>query len=123
LLKLAREELKRHDVENALVYIHSALEQEPKSAEGHRLREEVERRYVANVYQNGLSPNSVLKLLGSLEQLANERLGPQEGFVLSRINGEMDISGILSVCPFREADSLRMIKTMLDRGIIGVEKT
>ena len=120
LLKLAREELKRHDVENALVFIHSALEQEPKSAEAHRLREEAERRYIAKIYQNGLFPTSVPKLLGNLDQLANERLGPQEGFVLSRINGEMEIAGILSVCPFREADSVRMIKTLLDRGIIGI---
>lgn len=120
LLKLAREELKRQDVENALVFIHSALEQEPKSAEAHRLREEAERRYIAKIYQNGLSPTSVPKLRGNLEQLANERLGPQEGFVLSRINGELDIAGILSVCPFREADSLRMIRTLLDRGIISV---
>ncbi|HJZ83508.1 MAG TPA: DUF4388 domain-containing protein [Pyrinomonadaceae bacterium] len=120
LLKLARAEMKDNDIENALVFIYSALEQEPKNAEGHRLREEAERRYVAKVYQNGLSPHAVPKLKGSLEELANERLGPQEGFVLSRINGEMDIAGILSVCPFREADSLRMIKGLLDRGIISV---
>lgn len=120
LLELARAELKEDDVENALVFIYSALEQEPKNEEAHRLREEAERGYVAKVYQNGLSPHAVPRLLISLDQLANERLGPREGFVLSRINGELDIAGILSVCPFREADSLRMIKTLLDREIIGV---
>jgi len=120
LLKLARAELKDNDVENALVFIYSALEQEPKNAEAHRLREEAERGYVAKIYQNGLSPQSVPRLLASLDQLSNQYLGPQEGFVLSRINGEMDIAGILSVCPFREVDSLRMIKTLIERGIIGV---
>ena len=120
LLKLARAEMKDDDVENALVFIHSALDQEPKNADAHSLREEAERCYIAKVYQNGLSPQAVPKLIGDLNQLANERLGPQEGFLLSRINGQLDISGILSVCPFREADSLRMIKTLLDRGIIGV---
>lgn len=121
LLQLARAEMKDNDVENALVFIHSALEQEPKSPEAHRLREEAERRYVAKVYQNGLSPRSVPQLLGSLDQLTNQRLGPQEGFVISRINGELDIAGILSVCPFREADSLRMIKKLIDGGIIGLK--
>lgn len=120
LLELARAELNYDDIENALVFIYSALEQEPKNTEAHDLREEAERGYVAKVYQNGLSPQAVPRLLADLEHLANERLGPREGFVLSRINGELDISGILSVCPFREADSLRMIKTLLDRGIIGV---
>jgi hypothetical protein len=120
LLNLARAEMKDDDVENALVFIHSALDQEPKNAEAHGLREEAERRYITKVYENGLSPQAVPRLIGDLDQLSNERLGPQEGFVLSRINGQLDISAILSVCPFREADSLRMIKTLLDRGIIGV---
>jgi hypothetical protein len=39
--------------------------------------------------------------------------------VLSRINGEWDVQSILSICPFREADSLSMIKKLLDKGIIG----
>jgi len=63
----------------------------------------------------------VAKLLVSMEQLEHERLGPQEGFVLSRINGESDIESILSVCPFREADTLRMIKKLFDSGIIGIK--
>lgn len=120
LLQLARAELKDDDVENALVFIYSALEQEPKNEEAHRLREEAERGYVAKLYQNGLSPHSIPLVVANLDALAHERLGPREGFVLSRINGELDIAGILSVCPFREADSLRMIKTLLDRGIISV---
>jgi hypothetical protein len=120
LLELARAELKDDDVENALVFIYSALEQEPKNTEAHRLREEAERGYVAKVYQDGLSPQAIPLLVANLDALANERLGPREGFVLSRINGQLDIAGILSVCPFREADSLRMIKTLLDRGIISV---
>jgi Domain of unknown function (DUF4388) len=119
LLKLARAEIKENNAENALAIIHSALEQEAKNAEAHRLREEAEKKFVAQVYQGGLSPRAVARILVSPEQLEHERLGPQEGFVLSRINGESDIESILSVCPFREADSLRMIKKLWDSGIIG----
>jgi hypothetical protein len=120
LLNLARAEMKENNAENALAIIHSALEQEPKSAEGQRLREEAEKKFVAQVYRNGFSRRAVPKLLHTQEQLEHERLGPQEGFLLSRINGESDIEAILSVCPFREADSLRMIKKLLDGGIIGI---
>ena len=120
LLNLARAELKENNVENSLAIVHSALEQEPKSPEAQRLREETEKKFVAQVFKNGLSRRSVPKLLESLEQLEHERLGPQEGFLLSRINGESDIEAILSICPFREADSLRMIKKLLDNGIIGI---
>lgn len=118
LLKLARAEIKENNAENALAIIHSALEQESKNAEAHRLREEAEKKFIAQVYQS-LSPRTVARILVSPEELERERLGPQEGFVLSRINGEADIESILSVCPFREADSLRMIKRLWDSGIIG----
>jgi hypothetical protein len=121
LLNLARAELKDNNAENALAIIHSALEQEPKNTAAHRLREEAEKKFVTQSFQNGFSPRSVAKILVAPEQLEHERLGPQEGFVLSRINGESDIESILSVCPFREADSLRMIKKLLDNGIIGIK--
>ncbi len=120
LLKLARAELKEDNAENALAIIHSALEHEAQHAEAQRLREDAEKKFVAHVYRNGLSPQAVARILVAPEQLEHERLGPQEGFVLSRINGESDIESILSVCPFREADSLRMIKKLLDSGIIGI---
>ena len=83
--------------------------------------EEAEKKFVAQIYQNSVSPRTVTRILVSTEQLEHERLGPQEGFVLSRINGESDIESILTVCPFREADSLRMIKKLLDSGIIGIK--
>src|ERR1043166_5574926 len=118
LLKLARAEMKDDNVENALAIINSALDLEPKSSDAQRLRDEAEKKFIAQVYQNGVSPRSVPKFKASIEQLESERLGPQEGFVLSRINGEADVGSILSVCPFREADSLRMIKKLMDAGII-----
>jgi len=121
LLKLARAEIKENNAENALVIIQSALEQEAKNPEAQRLREEAEKKLVAQIYQGGLSPRALPRIVVTTDQLEHERLGPQEGFVLSRINGESDIESILSVCPFREADSLRMIKKLLDGGIIGVK--
>jgi len=119
LLKLARSELKENNVENALAIINSALDQDPKSNEANRLREDAEKKFIAKVYENGIFPHAVPKLLETFEELEHERLGPQEGFVLSRINGELDVASIVSVCPFREADSLRMIKKLMDGGIIG----
>ena len=119
LLKLARSELKENNVENALAIINSVLDQDPKSNEANRLREDAEKKFIAKVYENGIFPHAVPKLLETFEELEHERLGPQEGFVLSRINGELDVASIVSVCPFREADSLRMIKKLVDGGIIG----
>ncbi len=120
LISLARAELKENNAENALAIIQSALEQGAKTPEVHRLHEEVEKKLIAQFYRDGLSPRAVPRMVVSPEQLEHERLGPQEGFVLSRISGESDIESILSVCPFREADTLRMIKKLLDGGVIEI---
>ena len=120
LLALAHSELKEDNAENALAIIQGVLEQEPQNTEARRLQEEAEKKFIAHVYRNGLSPRAVARMLVTPEQLEHERLGPQEGFVLSRINGESDIESILAVCPFREADCLRMIKKLLDSGIIAI---
>ena len=120
LLQLAREEMNENNIDNALAIVHSALDREPNNAEAQCLREQTENRYVRQVFQNGLSRTSVPRLLVGLEQLEAERLGPQEGFILSRVNGDWDIASILSVCPFREADSVRMIKKLIENGIVGI---
>ncbi|PWT82825.1 MAG: hypothetical protein C5B44_01510 [Acidobacteria bacterium] len=119
LLLLARQELTRNDAERAMSIIHTVLRREPKNSAAQTLMLEAESKFMRQVYSK-LSPTAVPRLLVRPEDLSQEALGPQEGFVLSRINGEWDIQSILSICPFREADSLRMIKSMLDNGIIGL---
>jgi hypothetical protein len=120
LLALARAEMQDGSFENALAKIHSALRQEPNNPDAQQLRQEAEDLSIRHVYQDGLPPSAVPKLLKTVAQLEGEHLDPQEAFLLSRINGEWDIAAIMSVCPFREADSLRMIKRMIDDGVVGI---
>jgi hypothetical protein len=108
------------DPEAALAIVQKALEQQPNNAEAHELLLAAEERYVKHVYANDLLPQAVPQLLVAPSDLQLQQIDPQEGFVLSRINGSWDIESILSICPFREADCLRMIRDLLKRGIIGL---
>ena len=109
------------DPEAALLIIQKALEQQPNNPEAQSLLPAAEEKYVKRVYESGgLSPRSVPRLLVSPSEMTNQQIDPQEGFVLSRINGSWDVQAILSICPFREADCLRMIRKLMDRGIIAV---
>lgn len=109
------------DPEAALTILQRALQEEPKNTEAQELLKEAEARFVEQVYKNELSPGVVPRIIVSPDDLTGEQLHPQEGFLLSRINGTWDVQSILSICPFREADSLRMIRNLLKRGIIGLE--
>jgi hypothetical protein len=119
LLLLARQELDHDEAERALSIIHTVLRREPKNIAAENLLIEAERKFISQVYKK-IPPNGVPRIILKPDELGTKEIGPQEGFVLSRINGEWDIESILSICPFREADSLRMIKGMLDNGIIGI---
>ncbi len=118
LLLLARSELNNGEAEKALSIIHTVLGRDPKNTAAHTLLAEAEKKFIDRVYSE-MSPSGVPKVLIQFEDLANKEIGSQEGFVLSRINGLWDIQSILSICPFREADSLSLIKKLWDSGIIG----
>ncbi|HEY6660921.1 MAG TPA: DUF4388 domain-containing protein [Pyrinomonadaceae bacterium] len=109
------------DPEAALLIIQKALQEQPNNPEAQSLLPTAEEKFIKHVYETGgLSPRSVPNLLVSPSDLPNQEIDPQEGFLLSRINGSWDIQAILSICPFREADCLRMIRKLMDRGIVGL---
>jgi hypothetical protein len=50
--------------------------------------------------------------------LSQQRFDPQEGFVLSRINGTWDIRSVLKLCPMPEEDVLLIFSRLLERKVI-----
>src|SRR5678815_1991119 len=110
------------DPEEALEIIQKALHQQPNNPEAQALLPAAEEKFVKRVYEGGkIGPKSVPELRVSPSDLTAQQIDPQEGFVLSRINGAWDIQSILSICPFREADCLRMIQKLMERGIVEIK--
>lgn len=58
----------------------------------------------------------VLKL--DMAQLTQQNFDPQEGFVMSRINGLWDVRSILKLCPIPEDDALMIFARLLERKVI-----
>jgi len=50
--------------------------------------------------------------------LSQQQFDPQEGFVLSRINGSWDIRSLLKLCPMPEEEVLLIFSRLLDRKVI-----
>jgi len=110
------------DPEAALEIVQTALQQQPNNPEAQALLPAAEERFVKRVYASGkIGPKSIPHLRVSPSDLTSQQIDPQEGFVLSRINGSWDIQSILSICPFREADCLKMIKKLMERGIVEIK--
>ena len=50
--------------------------------------------------------------------LAQRQFDPQEGFVLSRINGEWDVRSILKLCPMPEDEALAIFVRLVERQVV-----
>ena len=50
--------------------------------------------------------------------LAQQQFTPEEGFLLSRINGQWDIRSLLKVCPMAEESVLVLFARLLERKVI-----
>jgi hypothetical protein len=50
--------------------------------------------------------------------LSQQQFDPQEGFILSRINGQWDVQSILKLCPMPEDEILMIFSRLLDRHVI-----
>lgn len=63
-------------------------------------------------------PDKVPVLRMAMADLTRENIDPQEGFVLSRINGQWDVRSILKICPMSEESALLIFARLLSRGVI-----
>ena len=118
-LQQAKGRLARGEFVEALTLLQDLLESQPGNPEASALLTAAEPGFVEQTYQGTLTSESVPKLQASLETAMTIGLGPKEGFILSRINGSWDVRSILSVCPFREAESLLILRKLLEAKLIG----
>ncbi len=58
------------------------------------------------------------ELAMAMSELTRLDIDPQEGFVLSRVNGQWDVQSILKLCPMSEEDVLLIFARLLERKVI-----
>jgi hypothetical protein len=66
----------------------------------------------------GIPLTKVPVLTMDMITLTRENFDPQEGFVLSRVNGQWDVQAILKLCPMAEKDALLIFARLLERKVI-----
>lgn len=72
---------------------------------------------------NPLKGEVILEMALSLDQVMNLNCAPEEGFVLSRINGHFTLPQILAQLPGDRLHNLLVMHSLLRRGIIRVQRT
>src|SRR5256712_13028101 len=118
LMEAAKELIKSGDSEGALVILEKVRRSTGKDPEMNALIQVAEDHFIDKAYRHYLPPKKIPVLKKPLESLVSQDLSPEEGFLVSRVNGSWDLRSIISISPLREVDALRAFKKLRERGII-----
>jgi len=121
LLKAAQSYMQQRNYEQALRHLRAAKSLEPESKEVQEAMQKGEKTMREELERAGVTLTSVPKLAISMEQLTTVKISPQEGFMLTRINGSYDIQSIVKITPMPQLDALLVFWKLHQAGHIKLE--
>jgi hypothetical protein len=113
-----RDAMESGKLDDAVNLLGRAMMSNPLDLECKKLYDEAAMKFREHAYGNSMKPDKVPVLLRDFSELTAEALHPQEGFLLSRINGSWDLKSIIDISPLGEIEALLIMKRLVDRGII-----
>jgi hypothetical protein len=123
LLADAKQKMERGRFEEALDLLREIQPQSGEySAEVVPLLDRAEKDTMRELYTNHTPAHKIPFVAIPFEELGTVQLSPQEGFILSRIDGLWDIRSIVSITPMSEVDTLRLLKRLIDRSIVDLKE-
>lgn len=121
LVKEARTRLRDGEFENALRHLRAAASLEPDSREVKEAMRRAQIEVKAHLETEGLDPAGVPVLRRPLGELRSINVTPQQGFILSRIDGRIDVRSIVQISPLPEVDALLVLRGLIDAGHLELE--
>ena len=118
LILKGKERLEARDYEAALDLLQQAVAAAPRDIEIKRMYDQACSGFREEAYRVHLPPARVPALVRPLNELTAEKLTPEEGFLISRINGSWDLKSIIDISPLGEVEALRIMKRLKDRRFI-----
>lgn len=118
LLAAGRAYLEKGDFEPALRHLRAARALEPDDQDAGNALAQAEKAIREQIDRAGVTLGSIPQVTATMEQLTSSKLSPQEGFMLTRINGTYDIQSILKITPMQQLDALMLFWKLASGGYI-----
>ncbi len=118
LVVQAKKLISRKEFEKGLRHLRAARSLEPDAKAVLQAMEKGEEIVGAQMELSGISLDSVPSLTRTMQELTNLQLTPQEGFILTRVNGSYDIRSIVKISPMPQIDALLVFYRLLEAGHI-----
>jgi hypothetical protein len=116
LVREGRRRLEANDYSGALRHLRAARSLDPESREVVTAIEEAERRVREALRAGGIDLGAVPQLGDGAPTAGGHQITPDEGFLLSRIDGKTDLKTILMISPMDPLEAQLSLKRLRDAG-------
>lgn len=121
LLTAAQKALRSHDFEKTQRLLRAAQNLDPNHPKVRTAIKGAETVILGELRNQGLLDSKVPHVSKPLEEITQMNFSPNEGFILSRINGQWDIGSLIKISPIRETDAMLIFYKLWKDGIIALE--
>ena len=118
LVQQGKERLAKKDYDAAIDLLQQAMAASPRDLKIKEMFDHACHQFREHAYRDLMPPARVPVLVRAMNQLTGEALTPEEVFLISRINGAWDLKSIIDISPLGEVEALRIMKRLMDRGLI-----
>ncbi|HEY0160894.1 MAG TPA: DUF4388 domain-containing protein [Thermoanaerobaculia bacterium] len=121
LLNAAQSALRARDFEKTQRLLRAAQNLDPNHPKVRSAAKGAETVILSELRNQGLLDSKIPRVAKALEEITQMNFSPNEGFILSRINGQWDIGSLIKISPIRETDAMLIFYKLWKDGIIGLE--
>ncbi len=121
LLNRAQSALRNREYEKAQRFLKAAENLDPNHPKVRSAVRGAEAAILSDLRAQGLLDGKVPHVAKALEQITTMNFSPNEGFMLSRINGQWNIGSLIKISPIREPDAMLIFYRLWKDGIIRFE--
>jgi hypothetical protein len=121
LLTRAQHALKNKDYEKTQRMLKAAENLDPNQARVRSAIKGAEAVILADLHGQGLNDSRVPRISKPVAEITQMNFTPNEGFILSRINGQYDIGSLMKISPIRESDAMLIFYKLWKDGIIELQ--
>jgi Domain of unknown function (DUF4388) len=121
LIARAQQSLRGREYEKAQRLLKAAENLDPNHQRVRNAIKGAEAAILSDLRGQGLQDSKVPRVAKPLEEITQMNFTPNEGFMLSRINGQWDLGSLIKISPIREPDAMLIFYKLWRDGIIALE--
>ena len=121
LLSRAQHALKDKEYEKAQRLLKAAENIDPSQSGVRSAIKGAEAVILADLYHQGITDSKVPRVTKAIADITQMNFTPNEGFILSRINGEWNLGALMKISPIRQSEAMLIFYKLWKEGIIAFD--